>query len=71
MKFFDFDNPFYRPLWRRIAIVGFSAAWSVFEFAIGSPFWGMLIGGIAAFVFYNLFAAYDPGEPDSDAGKME
>ncbi|RVD37518.1 DUF3329 domain-containing protein, partial [Mesorhizobium sp. M4A.F.Ca.ET.020.02.1.1] len=29
----DYEHPFFRPLWRRIAVVAVCLAWSVIEFA--------------------------------------
>ncbi len=64
----DQNHPFLRPLWRRIALVGFCAAWSIFEFATGSAFWGTLAGGMAAVGTYQFLIAYKP-DADSEAGK--
>ena len=62
MKLFDFNDPFFRPLWLRVVLVAVSALWSVFEFAAGSPFWGVLFLGIAALAFHGLFIAFEPRE---------
>ncbi|MEZ5913836.1 MAG: DUF3329 domain-containing protein [Paracoccaceae bacterium] len=50
MKFFDFHDPFFNPLWIRITLFAICIGWAVFEFATGSPFWGILFGatGLAA-----------------------
>ena len=68
MKFFDFDHPFFRPLWRRIAVVGVAATWGVFEIMMGATGWGMLFLGLAAICFYGLFITFDPREPDEEDG---
>lgn len=65
MKLFDFNDPFFRPLWLRIAIVLVAGGWGVFEFVSGSPFWGTLFVGAAALAFHGLFIAFDPHEPES------
>ena len=57
----DQNHPFLRPLWRRVALVAFCAAWSVFEFVTGSAFWGTLAGGMAALGAYQFLIAYKPG----------
>lgn len=57
----DQNHPFFRPLWRRIAIVVFCAAWSVFEFVTGSGFWGTLAGGMAAYGAWQFLITYKPG----------
>lgn len=61
---FDFNDPFYRPLWLRVVIVVFAGGWGIFEFVAGSAFWGMLFCAAAAFAFYGLFIAFDPREPE-------
>ncbi len=63
-NFVDFNDPFYRPLWVRVLIVGVTAAWSAGEFLWGSPVWGGLIGGISAYAFYGLFMAFNPRDPE-------
>jgi len=55
---FDFSHPFYKPLWRRIAIVGFCTAWALFEFVTGTPFWGMIFGGMGALCAYHFFIVW-------------
>ncbi|GAB4347496.1 MAG: hypothetical protein Kow0026_00940 [Oricola sp.] len=71
MKLFDFNDPFYRPLWIRIAVVAIPALWGVFELAAGSPFWGILFCGAAALAFYGLFITYEPREPATDRNDEE
>lgn len=64
MALFDFNDPFYRPLWLRIAIVTVCFGWGVFEFVSGSPFWGVVFWGVAAFAFHGLFIAFNPRDPE-------
>jgi len=66
LKLFDFNNPFFKPLALRIAVVAICTLWSVFEFVSGAPFWGVLFGGIAAIAFHGLFITFEPREPKSD-----
>jgi len=48
------DHPFYRPLWRRIAIVAVTGAWTALEvFRGGEPMW-MVIAGL--FFVYTAWA---------------
>lgn len=56
----DTDHPFFRPLWRRVAIVVVCTAWSVLEFATGSPMWGTLAGGMAAYGAWLYLVNYKP-----------
>ena len=64
VKFFDFSHPFYRPLWRRLLIVGLCVAWTLVEFAAGSPLWGLVFLAAAAISFYGLLVAFAPAGPD-------
>jgi hypothetical protein len=65
-KLFDLNDPFFRPLWLRIAIVAFSLGWGAFEFSAGAASWGLLFCGIGAYAFYGLFIAFDPRDPEPD-----
>jgi hypothetical protein len=53
------DHPFLRPLWRRIVLVGFCAAWAAFEFWSGQSFWGVLFGAMAVYGAYTYLYAYE------------
>ncbi len=66
MKYFDFNNPFFKPLWLRIAVVAVSGLWGLFEFVSGAPVWGVLFCGVAVLAFHGLFVAFDPREPGED-----
>jgi len=53
-------HPFFRPRWRRIAIVVFLAIWAAVEFLGGSPLWGYGIGALAAYTGWEYFLNFDP-----------
>ena len=55
----DIRIPFFLPLWRRVATVGFLAVWTVIEFLNGNPFWGLLTGGLGAYAAYEFFITFD------------
>lgn len=61
-KFLDTDHPFFRPLWIRIGIVAATGLWALFEFATGSPFWGILFAGISAYSAWGFFFDFHPGD---------
>lgn len=63
MKFFDFNDPFFKPLWLRIAVVALAAGWGGFEFYSGATFWGTLFVGAAGLAFWGLFVTFNPREP--------
>lgn len=52
---FDFDHPFFDPLWRRIVIVALCFGWGAFEIWNGSLPWGMVFFGMGALAGYNFF----------------
>jgi hypothetical protein len=64
--FSDFhSNPFYRPLWIRLAIVGSLAAWTVVEaFVSKSPFWGIIVGALFAFCLWKFLLTYPKHKGD-------
>jgi len=53
---------FFLPLWRRFALIGFCVTWSIVEFVIDSPVWGVGIGALAAIAVWQFF--FD-GWPDA------
>ncbi|PSJ61061.1 hypothetical protein [Kumtagia ephedrae] len=54
----DTDHPFLRPLWRRVALVVFCAAWAVWEFSNGETFWGTLAAGMAVYGAWIFVISY-------------
>ena len=71
MKLFDLNDPFFKPLWLRIAIVLVAGAWGIFEFMSGAMFWGTLFVGIAAIAFHGFFIAFNPRGPGSKGEEQE
>ena len=57
---FDLDHPFFRPLWIRALVVAVCLGWALFEFATGSPFWGVLFGAAGLYAAYRFFVTFDP-----------
>jgi len=59
------NNPVWlKPLWRRVAIVAFCAAWAAFELYMGSPGWAAIAGGMALYgAWMYLYDWKDPEEP--------
>ena len=60
MRFIDVQHPFFRPLWRRVAVVAVSLGWGIYEFATGSPFFGILFGAVGVYCAHQFFVAFDP-----------
>lgn len=55
----DRDSPFLRPLWRRIALVAFCAAWALWELWNGETFWAMLVGAITVYGAWTFLIDFD------------
>ncbi len=66
MKFFDLRNPFFNPLWRRIATVSVTGAWAVFELVSGNPGWSIMFGAVAAYCAYEFFVIWTPQKQEED-----
>jgi hypothetical protein len=63
MKITDRDHPFYRPLWRRIAIVAVVALWAAYEiFVARESFWIMLAVGFLAYSVWLFLITWSPGD---------
>ncbi|MEM9975084.1 MAG: hypothetical protein AAF771_12965 [Pseudomonadota bacterium] len=59
-SYFDVRSPFFRPLWRRLAIVAVCAVWLGFELLAGSLGWAAFVAAVTAFLAYEFFIAFDP-----------
>ena len=66
MLFIDTSHPIYRPLWVRLLIVGFCAAWAVVEFVNHQIFWATVVGGVAAYSAYVLLIAFKSAQAKPD-----
>jgi hypothetical protein len=61
------DVNWFRPLWRRIALVVFLAIWLAWE-AIWTreTLWIVLVGAALAYALYNFFYAFPKEEPNNE-----
>lgn len=67
--FLDPNDPFYRPLWRRVAIVALMIGWGLFELSRGAGVWaaGFLLGGIwVGAIFWQNPPSPEPGPSGQD-----
>ena len=67
----DHEHPFFRPLWRRVAVVAVCLGWSIFEFATGASMWGTIalaFAGYAVWQFFYLYKEPAAGEAGSTEG---
>jgi hypothetical protein len=56
----DFEHPFFRPLWRRIAVVAACAVWTAVEYAGGSSTWALIALAVTAYGAWQFFYLYKP-----------
>jgi len=50
------DIEFFKPLWRRVAVVAVLVAWLGFEaLFVGEPMWLVIIGGTLAYAVWTFF----------------
>ncbi len=67
----DADHPFFRPLWRRIAILVVCLLWAALEFYGGSPNWGMIALAFAGYAAYAYLIRYNPPDENKNAPAEE
>lgn len=56
----DAEHPFFRPLWRRVAVVAFCFGWAGLEFYNDSQTWGLIALAAAAYGIWTFFISYKP-----------
>lgn len=66
MKLLDVQHPFFRPMWRRVAVVALCLGWALVELATGAVFWAILFGAMGLYCAHQFFIAFDP--PDGPRG---
>jgi len=68
MPLADNSHPFFRPLWRRVVLVAFCAAWALFELLyVGDQTWAIMVGIVAAYAAWAFLITYDPAPPEPGA----
>ena len=59
MKIIDENHPFYKPLWRRVVLVGVLAGWTAFEvFYTQQPLWIMVAGALFAYTTWIFLISW-------------
>lgn len=62
----DSEHPFFRPLWRRIAVLVVCLVWAAIEFVGGASTWGVIALIFATYAVWQFFFRYTPPtEPDN------
>ena len=60
-------HPFYKPLWRRVAIVVTIALWLAFElYQMNSGLWIALAVGMLVYAVYTFFITWPKDKPGDD-----
>lgn len=54
------EHPFFRPLWRRIAVVAGCFIWAGIEYVGGSQSWTMIALAFGLYGAWQFFYAYKP-----------
>lgn len=63
------NQPFLRPLYRRILLVAFCAAWTVFELTIGQGFWAAIAAAMTAYGAWIFLIDYKPERAEPPEGE--
>jgi hypothetical protein len=61
---YEQNSPFYRPLWRRIAITAVVALWLAFEIYHQSGFWILIAAAMLCYALWMFFLSL-PKTPDN------
>jgi hypothetical protein len=60
------EHPFYRPLWRRIAIVASTIVWTSFEYFMGgSGFWTVIALAVCGYSIWTFLWTYPKDTPST------
>ncbi|HEV7275965.1 MAG TPA: DUF3329 domain-containing protein [Devosiaceae bacterium] len=71
------EKDWFQPLWRRVTVTGFVAAWFAFEmFWARDEFWMLITGAALAYAVWSFFIRFEdksskPGTGGDDNGKPE
>jgi len=60
------DHPFYRPLWRRLAIIAVAGGWTAFEILwSGNAMWMVIAAGFLLYSLWVFLIAWKEPPPPS------
>ena len=62
-KWLEVRSPFFRPIWRRVLVLGLTVIWTGFEFVRGAPLWGVFFAAAALYLAWAFFWSFEDG-PD-------
>lgn len=58
-------SPFYRPLWVRVAITAFVAAWFAVETYYGNSLWSAIAALMFGYAIWTFFLSWPKTPPDN------
>jgi hypothetical protein len=59
----DNEHPFFRPLWRRLAVIAACIAWTGVEVTAGEKVWALVASAAVCYAVWQLLLRYSP--PDA------
>ncbi|SON54688.1 hypothetical protein HDIA_1147 [Hartmannibacter diazotrophicus] len=63
----DSQHPFFRPVWRRYAVIAVALVWAAAEWIGGSPMWGSIAIAMAIYGYWSLILNYEGGKAENGA----
>lgn len=64
----DINHPFYKPLWRRVALVGVTGVWACYEnFVVKDPMWMVLTAGVFIYGAWVFLIKWTGDDAPADA----
>jgi hypothetical protein len=64
----DRNTAFFRPLWRRVAVVVLLAAWTGVELVYGDHTWALITGAILAYSVWTFFITFPAADAEAKEG---
>ncbi len=63
---FNFDIPFFRPLWVRLIVVAVCIGWGLFELMSNSVGFAIIFLSAGFYAGYRLFITFDPDKIEGE-----
>lgn len=68
MKWYEVRTAFFRPLWRRIAVVALVLVWTGVELRQEAWVWAAVFGAAGVYLIWAFFVAFEDGPAGRDDG---
>ncbi len=63
----DRDREFFKPLWRRIAVLVVLLAWLAWEWSNGDSYWGVIVAGAIVYFVWAYLITFTAAPSPVDA----